>query len=432
MIGCGDNFHPSCFGCNPSKGNLSNFPMAKFLLVLLVLPLFLASCGGGPPPQTSQAKAEAVFQTPAMALSRSGDIRRDIGWDARRDYKEAMVLDCLKGGGSTFTCTPSGRGWFVPWTNWPAGVAFPLGTMTRDEENVIIRAVAIVNRSLPADKRLVLYETPRSLVGYMGIGNSYRRRGQLISGYIHAEILSWGPPQSRAAGIGWTDGDKGYALVHSDEMADPEYAVQTMVHEILHALGLMGHPHHTHTSILSYRHESSEIFDNIPALDVAVLYDMYRWGYWLGRVDTVFDAMDGVQFGVHSFNLGRALIPWVDGGQMGPPHPSKLEGRASYEGKLVGKTTSLAQDVSSVAELGFDLGRNAGDVRFHTIRHWDGRMWNRQGYRYDLHVSGPYFRSSVVDGISDVTGAFYGYYGIVAAGTLQRADLTAAFGASKN
>lgn len=416
--------------------------MTKFLVVVLVLPLFLAACGGGIAPQTQTplSETEAVFQTPAAAISRTGNVRRDVGWDARWDYKEAMALDCLADGGSQFTCGTSGRGWFVPWVSWPDGVVIPeKDGMTSEESEVIFRAISIVNRSLPADKKLKLYE-------YTTSGHSLKRFGtfrrvsdsltsQLLYGTIHAEVLSWSLPD--AAGVGWTDGYKGFALVHRKVMAaDPEYAVQTMVHEILHALGLTGHPQHTHTSVLSYQHESSEIFDNIPALDLAVLYDMYGWGYWSGRVDTVFEVMDGVQFGVHSFDYGRAIIPWVDGGYMGTPHSSKLEGRASYEGQLVGKTTVLAQDVWGVAELGFNLGRREGDVRFHTIRHWDGRMWNREGYRYDLRVSGGYFRSFIYegdpDGTPDVAGAFYGYDGEVAAGTLQRADLTAAFGARKD
>lgn len=415
----------------------SNGPFAlmatKFFVALLMLTLFLAACGGGAAPQTPLATTQSVVQPPAMAISRTGASRRDVGWDARRDYKEAMTADCLHEGGSEFNCSSYGRGWFVPWTYWPKGISLP-ETLTRDRENLIIRAVGIINRSLPAEKRLELYSTPESLDGSVTYWFDHHRAvAKTVLEYIHAEILSL----DHSAGLGWTDGYSGYALVSSDLMATPEYAVQTMVHEILHALGLMGHPQHTHTSVLSYQHESTEIFDNIPLIDVAVLYDMYHWGLWSGRIDTVFDVMDGVQFGVHSLNWGRALIPWVDGGHMGPPEPSRLTGRASYEGQLVGKTTLLQQNVVGVAELGFDLGREEGDVRFHTIRHWDGRMWNRKGYHYDLDVYGAYF-DSFVEGndqakhVPDVVGAFYGYDGEVAAGTLQRTDLTAAFGARKN
>lgn len=164
-----------------------------------------------------------------------------------------------------------------------------------------------------------------------------------------------------------------------------------------------------------------------------MLYDMYGWGRWTGRVATVFDKEDGVQFGVHDFDNGLAVIPWVEGGYMGPPNPSDLKGRGSYEGKLVGKIAVSRKNVYGTAELGFDFIRRDGDVSFHTIRHWDGTMWNRQGYRYGLHITDHYFRSSITDGNTpDVVGAFYGYDGEAAAGTLQRSDLTAAFGASKN
>ena len=406
--------------------------MAKFFVFLLLLPLFLAACGGGNVPQAPVARIQSGLQPPAMAISRTGHSRRDVGWDARRDYKEAMAADCLHEGGSSYICNAYGQGWFIPWTYWPKGVALPKA-LTPDREKLIIRAVAIINRSLPEDKRLELYSTPESLEGSVAYG--YDHHGAVSKtalDYIHAEILSL----NSSPGLGWTDGSSGYALVSSDLMANPEYAVQTMVHEILHALGLMGHPQHTHTSVLSYQHESSEIFDNVPLIDVAVLYDMYHWGAWSGRVDTVFDVMDGVQFGVHKFDSGRTLIPWVEGGYLGPPAPSRLRGWASFEGNLVGKTTLLRQNVVGVAELGFDLSENYGDAHFHTIRHWDGRMWNREGYRYGLRVYGAYF-DSFVEGnpqtkhTPDVTGAFYGYEGEVAAGTIQHSDLTAAFGAGK-
>ena len=232
---------------------------------------------------------------------------------------------------------------------------------------------------------------------------------------------------------GRTDGTKGLAFVRESEMAvSEEYAVQTMVHEILHALGLMGHPHHTHTSVLSYQHQSTVVFDNVPLIDVAVLYDMNGWGYWSGDLKTVMDAADGVQFGVHDLNFGSTLIPWVDGGYMPRPHDDALQGTATWAGTLVGKTAVLAQDVHGVAELGVDFESFDGWANFHTITDWDGEMWNQGGWRYDLYVNGAYFDSNDSDGIPDVSGAFYGAGAEVAAGTLQRPEITAAFGAEKD
>ena len=392
--------------------------------------LGLAACGGGP---VSDHVARVGIAPQEQAYSYFGTKRRDISYIGRRDYKEAMVADCerqyLQG------CSVHGRGWFVRWSPGPSYVSIPdpgEGKSTYDEEDVIRRAVAIVNRSLPASKRLAITYTDQTFAGTaIGTTVSYSDQQRVRLGEIHAEI--W-PYFRDSAGIGWTNGNKGFAFVHESVMAaDPEYAVQTMVHEIMHALGLMGHPHHTHTSVLSYQHQSTVVFDNVPLVDMAVLYDMNGWGYWSGNIKTVMDTADGVQFGVHDLEYGTVLIPWVDAGFMPLPHEDALRGKATWTGSLVGKTTGFAQDVYGVAELGVDFDNNFDAwANFHTIRRWNGTMWNRRGWSYNLYVNDYYFDSDDRDGIPDVVGAFYGAGAEVAAGTLQRPEITAAFGAKKN
>ena len=391
--------------------------------------LLLASCGGGPAVDHVPTTVDIAPQE--LAYSYFGTTRRDISYIGRQDYKEAMYIDCKRQ--SRWGCSVYGSGWFVRWSQAPTYVAIPnpdKGKSTYDEEDVIRRAVAIVNRSLPASKRLAITYTDETFAGtVIGTRVTYSDEQRVRQGAIHAEI--W--PYVGAPGLGWTNGRKGFAFVRESEMANPEYAVQTMVHEIMHALGLMGHPHHTHTSVLSYQHQSTVVFDNIPLIDVAVLYDMNGWGYWSGDIKTVMGTADGVQFGVHDLNFGTTLIPWVDAGFMPYPHEEALRGKASWTGTLVGKTAWLAQDVHGVAELGVDFDNNFdGWATFHTIRHWDGDMWNRNGWSYDLYVNGYYFDSNDRDGIPDVVGAFYGSGAEVAAGTLQRSEITAAFGAKKD
>lgn len=78
----------------------------------------------------------------------------------------------------------------------------------------------------------------------------------------------------------------------------------------------------------------------------------------------------------------------------------------------------------------------SGSALFDQIHAHDGTtwsMWNRRGYRYVLNLYAHYFDSGSdprdQDGIPDVVGAFYGWDSEVAAGTLQRLEITAAFGA---
>ena len=140
-----------------------------------------------------------------------------------------------------------------------------------------------------------------------------------------------------------------------------------------------------------------------------------------------------MQFGVHDLDFGNALMPWVDAGFMPLPHDDALSGTASWTGTLVGKATGVGRNVHGVAELGVDFDNNFGGwASFHTIKDWAGTMWNRSGWRYDLYVNDYYFDSNDPDGVPDVVGAFYGADAKVAAGTLQRPEIVAAFGARKD
>ena len=333
-------------------------------------------------------------------------------------------------------CTTSGRGWFTRWDPWPDYVVAPSassGLTTREEAVVIYRAMAIINRVLPPDRRLPTGGVWYTL-GNVEYGEGFDTTARNIApGRIHVEVLPFDRNGADFAGFASTDGTKGYALLHEDQMDNLNSAVNSVVHEILHALGFLGHPQHIHTSALSYRQFVPSVVDNVPLIDAAMLYDMYGWGYWTGNVRTIYDTVDGVQFGVHDVDFGTAFIPWVDAGYLSSPQV-ELKGRATWTGSLVGKTAALGGNVSGEAELSMNFNTLDGRADFHTIRNFDGTMWNRRGWRYDLFMVGdaPYFFSDDDDHIPDVVGAFYGWDAEVAAGTLQRPEITAAFGAEQD
>ena len=400
------------------------------MIAVPALTLLLAACGGG----SGTDLASAVDIPPSgKVVSRSYFERQDITYEARRDYKEAMVLDCE----SKQRCTTSGRGWFEQWSPWPDVVvapSVPSGLTTLEEAVVIYRAMAIINRALPPQRRLPTMGGQYSLDGVV-YGDGFDAISRNITpGRIHVEVLSFDRDGADFGGFANTDGTKGYAFVHEDQMDNLNSAVNSMVHEILHALGLRGHPQHIHTSALSYRQFVPNVVDNVPLIDAAMLYDMYGWGYWSGNVRTVFDTVNGVQFGVHDIDAGKAFIPWVDAGYMPEPQVD-LKGRATWTGSLVGKTTALGKNVSGDVELRMNFGTLDGWANFDRLRTWDDKgWWNKSGWRYDLFMVGdaPYFFSGDDDGIPDVVGAFYGWNAEVAAGTLQRPEITAAFGAERN
>ena len=185
---------------------------------------------------------------------------------------------------------------------------------------------------------------------------------------------------------------------------------------------------------MSYRYHSEGEIDRVPLIDVGMLHDLYGWGFWDGEMRRVTEHEGGVHFGVDNLHRGTAVIPWVDARYLAAPRPNELSGSASYDGTLVGYAangTALYGD----ADLSVHFGRRTGVARFHRIEDWDGNSWNRSGYRYDLSLYGHYFDSTIDsqdrDGIPDVVGAFYGFEAETAAGTLQRPEITAAFGAVK-
>ncbi len=405
--------------------------------------LLVAACGGGSgEPAAGYGQLSEI--KPKEGVIWSAARHPGIGFDARQDYKKAMYDDCVKDSGIS-GCSISGRGWFERWSQVPV-IVVPRSS-TQEEVWVINRAISVLNRSLPEDMRLRSSYTYQTFAG-IGRENSREHAERLVRpGTIHAEIYPYDDPDS--AGFAWTDGERGYAF--GDERNydfssldegrvrwEMRSAVDTMVHEFLHALGLLAHPHPVHTSALSYRHHRKGEPDSVPLVDVAVLYDMYGWGYWSGGGKLFTETSGGVQFGVNNLHHGTALIPWVDAGYMAAPKPDALSGWASFKGKLVGYTAS-GFTANGRTRLSVNFGTSSGSAQFDNIQAYDGTtwsMWNRRGFQYDLKLYAHYFDSSTDprdrDGIPDVVGAFYGWEAEVAAGTLQRPEITAAFGAEKN
>ena len=143
-----------------------------------------------------------------------------------------------------------------------------------------------------------------------------------------------------------------------------------------------------------------------------------------------------VSFGVALRN-GLAQ-PWATG-----PAPltnladnAALSGSASWSGRLLGFTPD-AEPVAGAAELAIALDSLDGDLEFSELEYWSageapgaagsGTLWNDGDLSYDVEVRGNTFvRTAGDQGI--VTGAFLGTEHQAMGGTLQRDDLSAAFG----
>ena len=100
--------------------------------------------------------------------------------------------------------------------------------------------------------------------------------------------------------------------------------------------------------------------------------------------------------------------------------------------------TPEAAAVSGDAQIAVDLATLAGITTFTGLEQWagapgdpgDGTVWSSGELLYTIAVSGNTFRETGGDD-GTLTGIFTGQSHEGAAGTLERSDLTAAFGASR-
>ena len=111
----------------------------------------------------------------------------------------------------------------------------------------------------------------------------------------------------------------------------------------------------------------------------------------------------------------------------------QLSGDAAWTGALVGFTPS-SKPVAGDAEIAVNLASMAGRANFTGLATIEdgGRtlQWGDGDLRYAIAVRGNTFRETGGDA-GRLTGIFVGRSHEGAAGTLERSDLTAAFGASR-
>ena len=233
------------------------------------------------------------------------------------------------------------------------------------------------------------------------------------------------------------------------------YILDTLIHEIVHALGRSHASASFHGQTVMARHY--QFADLIYPLDREALQAVYSrlrpgstvtsladdlgpWSNTSNHLLGEFSAGgEDVSFGVALRN-GLAQ-PWATG-----PAPltnldqnTALSGTASWSGRLLGFTPE-AQPVAGGADLTIALDSLHGDLDFTALEYWStgqapgaagsGSTWSTGDLSYDVEVRGNTFtRTGGDEGI--VTGAFLGTQHHAMGGTLQRDDLSAAFGGSR-
>ena len=138
--------------------------------------VMLAGCGGATVVQPEAADTVRDLEYRGIETRRS---HSEIGVRRLADYEAAMLKD-------------AGYGWFVPWTRARQPVVVIPWRAAADEEAVIRRAVAVLNRALPLHMEIDVERTTRSLSARThrsDDGRSDTRLAVVRTGHIHVEFV---------------------------------------------------------------------------------------------------------------------------------------------------------------------------------------------------------------------------------------------------
>ena len=351
----------------------------------------------------------------------------------------------------------------------PPTVRLAAGASER-ERAITAYAVALINRALPHDHHLTIgADAP------VGVAGQWQQRlTNIPDGQLFVEFVD-SPPQGGRPGS--------EALAHQDVVTEwdaqqgrwekkrlrassvemdsdffrgrPDHqAVSVLVHEMLHSLGLQGHVDAPAFDDSNMYNAWVRLDGSLPAIDAAGFQALYlrlgeetepedlsasSLGVWSRETIDLTGELGDVAFGVRHSN--GVSMPWTLGTEPSSAldDNDRLSGSATWNGGLLGFTPAL-EAVGGNAELSIDLGTMDGRADFTELQSWaagatpgmlgTGSQWNAGSLGYTIAVGGNYLRSTGGDD-GTVNGQFYGAGHEGVAGSLERDDLTAAFGARR-
>ena len=242
---------------------------------------------------------------------------------------------------------------------------------------------------------------------------------------------------------------------------------KVIIHELLHALGFSSHVERQDSRIFHATLGREDFSNMLFPIDRQALFAAYAklkpgdrpptiqrklFNGWSTLGDHWAGISEFSEFGVaRQFGVPGVQSPpfflqaWASGEA---PHTSladsPLKGSAVWTGDIIGVRPDDVRDasgyernlVTGTARIAVELGTLEGEALFDDLATWANteveEMWGDGDLEYDIKVRGNTFHqtaTSIDDGV--LTGIFTGRQHEGAAGTLERSDLTAAFGAAR-
>ena len=345
----------------------------------------------------------------------------------------------------------------------------------------VVRAVQMINSGLPPERRLLFGITPSPPLSDLE---------KVPAGEIFVDFSPWDTPAGASSGVTyslWQGARRTKAYIFIDpaktmdrigqagDAADKcgeqsegplretqayyeARALSTVVHELIHALGMNGHsdPHQFPESVTSYTDDllpghilfpvdrevllASHSVLEPGASAEQIVEGLGKWDDTSIHLRGNYDIVSGeVAFGVASSN--DLTQPWT----FGPApwaaldHNPALSETVTWSGRLLGFTPAI-EVVGGSAHLAVKLPTLDGRLNFSGLEHWganaapgpvgSGILWGDGDLRYKVTVRGNTFVQAGGDA-GTVTGAFFGTVHEAMGGVLERTDLSAGFGGTR-
>ena len=355
------------------------------------------------------------------------------------------------------------------WGSTPPVVRVASGT-TAIYVQEVRRAVEIINGALPRDYQMTFDPTPRQEDQPFGHGTVWYD-GEIVVNFADSGPGGHGGFTRDRYGREEAFGDADIVnasrvSIASDNAGSSQHRLALLVHEIGHSLGIGGdtwaniyrlYP----DSIMTYvpgeplQPNGSDVIYPLDRDSFLALYGVLEPGMtadeitaalsdWTDTTMTIrgeltISGSDVVAFGASGRN--GFMDAWATGGTTPATDLAAndaLSGTVSWAGRLLG-IDAESNTIAGVAGLSVDLATLAGSMDFTDLESWTvgqapgaigtGTEWGDGDLAYRISVRGNTFaRTGGDDG--NLVGRFYGNRHEGIAGTVERADLTAAFGAA--